>query len=151
MIKIMFVCHGNICRSPMAEFVMKDLVRRAGLENKIFVASAACRRDEIGSDTYLGTREKLDEMGVPYQKRRAVQITRDDYESYDYIVAMDMENMRDLDRLLGGDPKKKLHRLMEFAGEERDVADPWYTGDFDVTYMDVLKGCKALLKRLPSA
>ncbi len=135
----------------MAEFVMKDLVRRAGLENKIFVASAACRRDEIGSDTYLGTREKLDEMGVPYQKRRAVQITRDDYESYDYIVAMDMENMRDLDRLSGGDPQKKLHRLMEFSGEDRDVADPWYTGDFDTTYMDVLKGCKALLKSLPSA
>ena len=151
MTKILFVCHGNICRSPMAEFVMKDLVRRAGLENKIFVASAACRRDEIGSDTYLGTREKLDEMGVPYQRRRAVQITRDDYESYDYIVAMDMENMRDLDRLSGGDPQKKLHRLMEFAGEDRDVADPWYTGNFDVTYMDVLKGCKALLKSLPSA
>ena len=133
----------------MAEFVMKDLVRRAGLENKIFVASAACRRDEIGSDTYLGTREKLDEMGVPYQKRRAVQITRDDYESYDYIVAMDMENMRDLDRLSGGDPQKKIRRLMEFAGESRDVADPWYTGDFDTTYMDVLKGCKALLNSLP--
>ena len=135
----------------MCEFVMKDLVRRAGREDEIFVASAACRRDEIGSDTYLGTREKLDEMGVPYQKRRAVQITRDDYESYDYIVAMDMENMRDLDRLSGGDPQKKLHRLMEFAGENRDVADPWYTGDFDTTYMDVLKGCKALLKSLPSA
>ena len=151
MVRVLFVCHGNICRSPMCEFVMKDLVRRAGLENEIFVASAACRRDEIGADTYLGTREKLDEMGVPYEKRRAVQITRDDYESYDYIVAMDMENMRDLDRLSGGDPQKKLHRLMEFAGENRDVADPWYTGDFDTTYMDVLKGCKALLKSLPSA
>ena len=135
----------------MAEFVMKDLVRRAGREGDIFVASAACRRDEIGSDTYLGTREKLDEMGVPYQRRRAVQITKDDYDSYDYIVAMDMENMRDLDRLSGGGPKKKHRRLMEFAGEERDVADPWYTGNFDVTYMDVLKGCKALLKGLPSA
>ena len=149
MIKIMFVCHGNICRSPMAEFVMKDLVRRAGREDEIFVASAACRRDEIGSDTYLGTREKLDEMGIPYQRRRAVQITKADYENYDFIVAMDMENMRDLDRLSGGDPKKKLRRLMEFAGESRDVADPWYTGDFDTTYMDVLKGCKALLNSLP--
>ena len=151
MTKILFVCHGNICRSPMCEFVMKDLVRRAGREGEIFVASAACRRDEIGANTYLGTREKLDEMGVPYEKRRAVQITRDDYDSYDLIVAMDMENMRDLDRLSGGDPKKKIRRLMEFAGEERDVADPWYTGNFDVTYMDVLKGCKALLKSLPSA
>ena len=149
MTKILFVCHGNICRSPMAEFVMKDLVRRAGRENEIFVASAACRRDEIGSDTYLGTREKLDEMGIPYQRRRAVQITKADYENYDFIVAMDMENMRDLDRLSGGDPQKKIRRLMEFAGESRDVADPWYTGDFDTTYMDVLKGCKALLNSLP--
>ena len=151
MTRILFVCHGNICRSPMAEFVMKDLVRRAGLENEVFVASAACRRDEIGCDTYLGTREKLDEMGVPYEKRRAVQITKSDYDGYDFIVAMDMENIRDLDRLSGGDPQKKIRRLMEFTGEERDVADPWYTGDFDVTYMDVLKGCKGLLKRLPFA
>ena len=149
--KIMFVCHGNICRSPMAEFVMKDLVRRAGLENEIFVASAACRRDEIGSDTYLGTREKLDEMGIPYTKRRAVQIMKADYENYDCIVGMDDENMRDLQRLSAGDPKKKLPLLMEFAGEDRGVADPWYTGDFDTTYMDVLKGCRALLKRLHSA
>ena len=135
----------------MAEFVMKDLVRRAGLENEIFVASAACRRDEIGSDTYLGTREKLDEMGVPYTKRRAVQITKADYENYDLIDGMDDENMRDLQRLSDGDPKKKLHLLMEFAGERRGVADPWYTGDFDTTYMDVLKGCKALLKKIISA
>lgn len=135
----------------MCEFVMKDLVRRAGREDDFFVASAACRRDEIGSDTYLGTREKLDEMGIPYQRRRAVQITKEDYDSYDFIVAMDMENVRDLDRLLGGDPQKKVRRLMEFAGEKRDVADPWYTGDFDTTYMDVLKGCKALLKNLLSA
>ncbi len=151
MIKIMFVCHGNICRSPMAEFVMKDLVRRAGLEKEIFVASAACRRDEIGADTYLGTREKLDEMGVPYEKRRAVQITKDDYDHYDFIVAMDEENMRDLDRMTGGDPAKKAHLLMTFAGEDRGVADPWYTGDFDTTYMDVLKGCKALLKKIAPA
>ena len=147
MIKIMFVCHGNICRSPMAEFVMKDLVRRAGLEQEFFIASAACRRDEIGSDTYLGTREKLDEMGVPYQKRKAVLATKADYENYDFIIGMDDENMRDLQRLSEGDPKKKLHRLMEFAGERRNVADPWYTGDFDTTYMDVLKGCKAFLKK----
>ena len=148
MIKIMFVCHGNICRSPMAEFVMKDLVRRAGLENEIFVASAACRRDEIGADTYLGTREKLDEMGVPYEKRRAVQITLDDYEHYDLIVGMDEENMRDLQRFSKDDPKKKLHLLMEFAGENRGVADPWYTGDFDATFRDVKRGCDGILKEL---
>ncbi|MBP5199961.1 MAG: low molecular weight phosphotyrosine protein phosphatase [Schwartzia sp.] len=148
MIKIMFVCHGNICRSPMAEFVMKDLVRRAGLEKEIVVASAACRRDEIGADTYLGTREKLDEMGIPYEKRRARQITSDDYERYDFIVAMDEENMRDLARMTQGDPAKKTRLLMDFAGEHRGVADPWYTGDFDATFRDVKAGCDAILKEL---
>ena len=148
MTKILFVCHGNICRSPMAEFVMKDLVRRAGREEEIFIASAACRRDEIGADTYLGTREKLDEMGIPYERRQAVQITRDDYDRYDLIVGMDAENMRDLNRLFPGDPAGKFHRLLEFAGEDRDVADPWYTGDFDTTYRDVRKGCQGLLKTL---
>ena len=135
----------------MAEFVMKDLVRRAGREKEIFVASAACRRDEIGSDTYLGTREKLDEMGVPYQKRRAVQITLDDYEGFDLVIGMDEENRRDLLRLTHGDPEGKVHLLMEIAGEDRDVDDPWYSGDFDTAYMDILKGCKALLKRLSPA
>lgn len=148
MTNILFVCHGNICRSPMAEFVMKDLVRRAGREKEIFVASAACRRDEIGADTYLGTREKLDEMGIPYERRQAVQITRDDYDRYDLIVGMDAENMRDLNRLSPGDPAGKFHQLLEFAGEDRDVADPWYTGDFDTTYRDVRKGCQGLLKTL---
>ncbi len=132
----------------MAEFVMKDLVRRAGLDQEIYVASAACRRDEIGSDTYLGTREKLDEMGIPYQPRHAVQITKADCASYDLIVGMDGENMRDLNRLADDGQKKKLRLLMEFAGESRDVADPWYTGDFDTTYMDIRKGCRALLKTL---
>ena len=148
MTKIIFVCHGNICRSPMAEFVMKDMVRRAGLENEIFVASAACRRDEIGADTYLGTREKLDEMGIPYEKRHARQITMDDYEQYDFIVAMDEENMRDLARMTQGDPAKKTRLLMEIAGERRGVADPWYTGDFDATFRDVQRGCSAILNEL---
>ena len=148
MTKILFVCHGNICRSPMAEFVMKDLVRRAGREEEIFIASAACRRDEIGADTYLGTREKLDEMGIPYERRQAVQITRDDYDRYDLIIGMDAENMRDLNRLSPGDPARKFHRLLEFAGEDRDVADPWYTGDFATAYEDISRGCEALLKTL---
>ena len=148
MIKILFVCHGNICRSPMAEFVMKDLVRRAGLGNEIFVSSAACRRDEIGADTYLGTREKLDEMGIPYEKRRAVQITLDDYKHYDLIIGMDEENMRDLARMTQGDPAKKTHLLMDFAGDHRGVADPWYTGDFDATFRDVQLGCTAILNKL---
>lgn len=149
MIQILFVCHGNICRSPMAEFVMKDLVKRAGREKEIFVASAACRRDEIGADTYLGTKEKLDEMGIPHERRQAVQITRNDYDRYDLIVGMDAENMRDLNQLSPGDPAGKFHQLLEFAGEARDVADPWYTGDFDTTYHDVRKGCQGLLQTLP--
>lgn len=151
MIKIMFVCHGNICRSPMAEFVMADLVRRAGREKEIFVASAACRRDEIGNDTYIGTRKKLDEMGIPYTKRRAVQITLADYEEFDLIVGMDEENRRDLLRLTKGDPKGKVRLLMEFAGERRGVADPWYSGDFDTAYTDILKGCRALLGNMVPA
>ena len=132
----------------MAEFVMKDLVKRAGREEEIFIASAACRRDEIGADTYLGTREKLDEMGIPYERRQAVQITRDDYDRYDLIIGMDAENMRDLNRLSPGDPAGKFHRLLEFAGEARDVADPWYTGDFATAYEDISRGCEALLKTL---
>ncbi len=149
--KVLFVCHGNICRSPMAEFVMADLVRRAGREKEIFVASAACRRDEIGNDTYIGTRKKLDEMGIPYKKRRAVQITLDDYEEFDLIVGMDEENRRDLLRLTKGDPKGKVRLLMEFAGERQGVADPWYSGDFDTAYTDILKGCRALLGNMVPA
>ena len=146
--KILFVCHGNICRSPMAEFVMKDMVHRAGLENAITVDSKACRRDELGSDTYYGTKNKLREVGIPFTPRKARQITYADYESYDLIIGMDRENMRDLERLTKGDPHGKVHLLMEIAGENRDVADPWYTDDFDATYRDIEKGCTALLNKL---
>lgn len=148
--KILFVCHGNICRSPMAEFVMKDMVRKAGLGHEILVDSKACRTDEIGSDTYYGTKNKLREEGIPFEPRHARQITYADYGTYDYIIGMDGENMRDLQRLTKGDPKRKTCRLLEFAGESRDVADPWYTDDFDATYRDVQKGCAALLEKLRS-
>ena len=143
--RILFVCHGNICRSPMCEFVMKELVRRAGCGNEFVIDSKACRTDEIGSDTHPGTRRKLREMGIPFPRRAARLIRREDYDAYDLIVAMDDENMRDLSRLTKGDPKGKCRLLLSFAGEDRDVADPWYTGNFDATYRDVLKGCKALL------
>mgnify|MGYP000874742494 FL=1 len=146
--KILFVCHGNICRSPMAEFVMKHLVRETGLADKIIVASKALHRDELGSDTHRGTREVLRAHGIPFEKRRAALMTADDYDAYDCIVGMDTENMNDLARLTGGDPNGKTHRLLSCIGEERDVADPWYTGNFDVTYRDIDAGCRALLRAL---
>ena len=147
MIKILFVCHGNICRSPMAEFVMKDLVRKAGREEQFIIASKAARRDELGNDTHYGTKAKLRQMGVPFEKRKATLLSKSDYDAYDYLIAMDRENVSDMLRLFGGDPDKKIHMLLEFAGLKREVADPWYTGNFDETYEDVLMGCKGLLKQ----
>lgn len=132
----------------MAEFVMKDMVSKSKLENEIFVDSKACRTDEIGSDTYHGTKNKLREEGIPFEPRRATQITLADYDRYDFIIGMDGENIRDLKRLTKGDSQGKIYRLLDFAGENRDVADPWYTDDFDATYRDVTKGCAALLKKL---
>ena len=148
MIKILFVCHGNICRSPMAEFVMKDMVRKAGLETRFVIESKAARRDELGNDTHYGTRAKLRQMGIPFAKRRATLLDRSDYDAYDYLIGMDEENMRDMLRLFGGDPNGKIYKLLRFADEDRDVADPWYTGNFDETYEDVLKGCTALLRMI---
>ena len=147
MIKILFVCHGNICRSPMAEFVMKDLVRKAGREEQFIIVSKAARRDELGNDTHYGTKAKLRQMGVPFEKRKATLLSESDYDAYDYLIAMDRENVSDMLLLFGGDPDKKIHMLLEFAGLKREVADPWYTGNFDETYEDVLIGCKGLLKQ----
>ena len=148
MIKILFVCHGNICRSPMAEFVMKDMVRKAGLETRFVIESKAARRDELGNDTHYGTKAKLRQMGIPFAKRRATLLSKADYAAYDYLVAMDAENVHDMLRLFGGDPNGKIYKLLRFADEDRDVADPWYTGNFDETYEDVLKGCTALLRMI---
>lgn len=148
MIKILFVCHGNICRSPMAEFVMKDMVRKAGLETRFVIESKAARRDELGNDTHYGTKAKLRQMGIPFAKRRATLLSKADYAAYDYLVAMDAENVQDMLRLFGGDPNGKIYKLLRFADEDRDVADPWYTGNFDETYEDVLKGCTALLRMI---
>ena len=148
MIKILFVCHGNICRSPMAEFVMKDLVRKAGREEQFIIASKAARRDELGNDTHYGTKAKLRQMGVPFEKRKATLLSKADYDAYDYLIAMDRENVSDMLRLFGGDPDKKIHMLLEFAGLKREVADPWYTGNFDETYEDVMIGCKGLMRMI---
>lgn len=132
----------------MAEMVMKDLVRKAGLEKEFFIESAACRTDEIGNGIHRGTRTKLSQMNVPFTDHRARLITPDDYNDYDLIIAMDEENMRDLRRSLGEDTDSRYHKLLEYAGKTRDVADPWYTGNFDETWDDVLAGCKGLLLKL---
>ena len=148
MIRILFICHGNICRSPMAEFVMKELVRRAGLENEFLIESAATSREELGNDMHYGTRTKLREMGIPFSRRVARQITRNDYDRYDWLVAMDDENIYYMNRCWSPDPERKIVRLLSFAGKTRDIADPWYTGNFDQTYEDILEGCTAFLKYL---
>ena len=144
MIRILFVCHGNICRSPMAEFVMKELVRREGLEDKIRVASAATSTEEIGNPVYPPAREKLRQHGIGCQGKRAVQLRRADYDRYDYLIGMDRWNLRNMLRIVGRDPEGKLRPLLP----DREVADPWYTGDFDATWNDVLEGCQALLDEL---
>ena len=148
MTKILFVCHGNICRSPMAEFVMKDLVRKAGRESDFLIESAATSREEIGNDIHYGTRSKLLQVGVPVERRAARQIRREDYERYDYLIAMDDENLYYMNRCWNNDPSGKIKMLLSFAGKNRDIADPWYTGNFDQTYEDVLEGCEAFLEKL---
>jgi len=144
MMKIMFVCHGNICRSTMAEFVFKDIVRKKGLEDVFEIASSATSREEIGNDIHPGTRRKLTEEGVPFTRRRAVQLTRRDYDAYDMLIGMDAANIRNMMRIIGSDPENKMHLLLEFAGKNRGIADPWYTGNFEDTYADVREGCEAL-------
>lgn len=147
MTKVLFLCHGNICRSPMAEFVMKKLAADAGRDD-IAVESAALHTDEIGSDIHRGTRAKLREEGVPFAPRAAWLLTAEKAHGYDLLVGCDAYNKADLLRLVYPEDRGKVHLLLEFAGKSRDIADPWYTGDFDATYADVLEGCTALLKAL---
>lgn len=148
MIKVLFICHGNICRSPMAEFVFKDMVKKAGREQEFYIDSAATSTEEIGNSMHHGTRSKLRQMGIPFTDHRARQITIDDYEDYDYLICMDRFNMSNMKHILGEDTDHKMYSLLEFAGLGRDIADPWYTGNFDETYEDVVKGCTALLKKV---
>ncbi|HBA47668.1 MAG TPA: low molecular weight phosphotyrosine protein phosphatase, partial [Lachnospiraceae bacterium] len=139
-------CHGNICRSPMAEFVLKDMVHKRGLSARFVIDSAATSTEEIGNGVHHGTRRKLGEMGVPCGDHRAVQMRRSDYGKYDYLIGMDAWNIRNMRRILGEDPEKKVYRLLDFAEHPRDIEDPWYTGNFDVTYEDIVEGCQAFLK-----
>ena len=148
MVKILFVCLGNICRSPMAEFVMKDLVCKAGLEEKILVASAGTSDEEYGNPVYPPARRKLAEHGIGCAGKTARQLTRADYENYDLLIGMDHANLRSMRRICGGDPAEKIHLMLSYVGRDADVADPWYTGDFEVTWQDVFAGCQALLEQL---
>ena len=147
--KILFVCLGNICRSPMAEFVMKDLVKKAGLASQFHIESAATSREEIGNPVYPPARRKLAEHGISCGGHAARQLRNRDYEEYDLLIGMDRANLRSMYRICGGDFNDKMHLLMEYVGRpEQEVADPWYTDDFDATWRDVLAGCQGLLDQI---
>lgn len=148
MIKILFVCHGNICRSPMAEFVLKDMTAKAGLSEMFFIRSAATSREEIGNPVHYGTRKKLAQYGIRTEGKYAIQLKRSDYDEYDYLIGMETQNVTNMLRILGEDKEHKVYRLLDFSGSPRNIADPWYTGNFDITYDDIKEGCEALLKHI---
>ena len=146
MTRILFVCHGNICRSPMAEFILKAMVKAKGLDGQYYIESAAVSREEIGNPIYPPAKRCLNQHGVWFDPRKtAREVTRADYARFDRIIYMDYSNRRWLDRIFGGDPEGKVHSMMSYAGKSRDVADPWYTGDFERTFQDILEGCEAML------
>ena len=145
MTKILFICHGNICRSTMAQYVMQYLVDKRGLFDCFYIDSAATSREEIGNGVHHGTRAKLREVGIPCGDHRARQMTRGDYEEYDYLIGMDTWNIRNMNRIVGADPDHKIHKLLEYTNRGGDIADPWYPGNFDETYRDVSEGCEGLL------
>ncbi|SEW16473.1 low molecular weight protein-tyrosine-phosphatase [[Clostridium] fimetarium] len=146
MTKVLFVCLGNICRSPMAEYVFKDIVKKKGLEHEFFIASAATSSEEIGNPVHHGTRNKLRQYGISTDGKRAILLTSKDYQNYDYIIGMEQANIQNMNRILGQDIQNKIYRLLDFTKSPRDIADPWYTGNFDLTYNDVQEGCEALLE-----
>ena len=148
MTSLLFVCHGNICRSPMAEFVMKDLVEKAGLSSRFFIASAAVSAEELGNPVYPPAQKMLSAHGLSCAGKTARRMTRADYESFDLLIGMDESNRRYMLRIAGGDPEDKIHLLLDFTDRPRDVADPWYTGDFTAAWDDILAGCTALLEQL---
>ena len=152
MIRIMFVCHGNICRSPMAEFIFKDLIRQQGREGEFSVCSSATSTEEIwgnvGNPVYPPAREELCKHGISCEGKRAVQLKKSDYDKYDLFVAMDSNNIRNIGRIFGKDPEGKVHKLMDYTDRGGDVADPWYSDRFDVSYRDIYDGCVVLLERL---
>lgn len=148
MTKILFICHGNICRSPMAEFIMKDIVKKKGIEDDFYIRSAATSTEELGNPVYRPARELLERHGISCDDKRARRIVKSDYEDFDMLIGMDEANIRNMHYAFGGDPEGKIYKLLTFAGEDRDVADPWYTRDFEKTWSDVKEGCEALLDHI---
>lgn len=145
MIKVLFICHGNICRSTMSQFVFQHMVNNLNIADQFYIDSRATSTEELGNPPHRGTVTKMREVGIPVIPHRATQISWSDYHKFDYIIGMDTWNMRNLDRMLKGDPDGKVYKLLSFAGTDRDIADPWYTGNFDETYDDVVEGCEGLL------
>ena len=149
MIRILFICHGNICRSTMAQFVMEYMVDQAGLKDIFYIDSAATSREEIGNGPHPGTVRKMREMGIPMRSHRAVQLRRDDYDKYDYIIGMDRWNIKNIMNIIGDDPEGKVSSLLDYTDRKgQEIADPWYTGNFEETYIDVDEGCRGLLDYL---
>lgn len=149
MINVLMICHGNICRSTMAEMVLKHLVRQRNIADLFYIDSAATSREEIGNGVHYGTRRKLVEVGIPCEDHRAKQVTKKDYDKFDYLIVMDTNNVRNLNRIIGSDPDCKVYKLLHFTERQgASIADPWYTGNFDETYRDILEGCEGFLNYL---
>lgn len=151
MIKVMFVCLGNICRSPMAEFVLKDMVKKQGLEKEFYIKSSATSSEEIGNDIHYGTRDKLIQKGISFEKRKATRLKPGDYKKYDYIIDMEESNIRNIKRILREDYDNKVYRILVFSNNPRDIADPWYTGNFEITFNDIVEGCNGFLNYLKNS
>lgn len=150
MIKVLFICHGNICRSTMAQSMFQDMVNKMGLEDKFYIDSAATSREEIGNGPHYGTVSKLREVGIPVVPHHARQMTCGDYDDFDYLIGMDSYNVSNMTRIAGGDPDGKIYKMLDFAGSKRSIADPWYTGNFDETYDDLREGLDAFMEYLIS-
>lgn len=148
MIRILFVCLGNICRSPMAEFVFKEMVKKQGKDSEFYVESAATSNETAGQPVHFGTRKKLSEIGISTEGKYARQLKQSDYDRFDYIIGMEEYNINCIKRIVGDDNENKVYRLLDFSDNPRDIADPWYTNNFDITYNDIVEGCTALLKKL---